>query len=198
MNHKYGVAGSTLSSLIVKYKSWIIGAVVAAILALGVFIVGAGYLIYKTAFVTLDKAKNWNSAEVSDQVNQISDQVNQKVSGSVAAVTGVIGSKAGVSGLPAEVAELPATAPGFVEGFIVGVASHWLNQGLASAEFASMKDGLACFDAIGGPSPSEMVNYAKSRTTDQAVLAKLKNLSSTLTPTTSSGPASCAQWILNG
>lgn len=185
MNHNYGSTVSTLSSLVAKHKKWIIGAVVAAVLALGVFVVGAGYLVYKTASVTIDKAKSWNTA-------QVTTQANQAVSGSVAAVSGV------VAGATAGVAGLPAAAPGFVEEFIAGLGTHWLNQGLASAEFGSMKVGLACFDAIGGPSPAEMVNYAKSQTTDKAVLAKLNGLSATLTPSTSSGPASCAQWILSG
>ena len=98
--------------------------------------------------------------------------------------------------------ELPfATVPerGFVEEVVLGVASSWLEQGLASTEVRTLKDGLSCFDALGGPSALDIVAYVKSRTADQNLIAQLSGLSEKLEASASptSGPAACATWITN-
>jgi hypothetical protein len=88
---------------------------------------------------------------------------------------------------------------GFVEGVVLGVAGSWLEQGLASAEVRTLKDGLACFDALGGPSALEIVDYVKSRASDHNLITQLSGLSEKLETSAApaNGPAACAAWITN-
>lgn len=93
----------------------------------------------------------------------------------------------------------PTAEPGFLEGVVLEVASGWLEQGLAGAELRPIKDGLSCFDALGGPSPAEIIIYVQSRTSDQVVHGQLSGLAERLKASSAptSGPAACASWILN-
>lgn len=42
------------------------------------------------------------------------------------------------------------------------VAGGWLEQNLPSSELGQIKAGLHCFDAIGGPSPQEVLDHVKA------------------------------------
>lgn len=90
--------------------------------------------------------------------------------------------------------------PGFVEGVVMGVASGWLERSLASPEVQSVKDGLSCFAALGGPSPTDVVAYVESHTSDQQFRDRLSGLKQRLAtlPGATTGPAACANWMLNG
>lgn len=96
--------------------------------------------------------------------------------------------------------QLPAQASSSLEGFVLSVASGWLQQGAASGEVAKVKSGLSCFDALGGPSPTEIVGYVQRTVTDTALASRLQDLSKSLSvgETTAKGPAACASWLLNG
>lgn len=89
--------------------------------------------------------------------------------------------------------------PGFIEDMVLGVATSWLQQGIVSTEVQSVKNGLACIDALGGPNPVDVVAYVKSRTSDQQVSEQLGNLKERLKFTTSqpTGTDACVSWILN-
>lgn len=89
---------------------------------------------------------------------------------------------------------------GFVEGVVLSLANGWLQQGVASSEFAMMRHGLSCFDALGGPSPSEILDYAKSQTTDLKVHTQLRSLEENLLQSSAqaTGPSACASWLLRG
>ncbi|MCX6110620.1 MAG: hypothetical protein NTZ90_13570 [Proteobacteria bacterium] len=98
------------------------------------------------------------------------------------------------------VSELPAQASGFVEGVVLNVASGWLQQGAASGKVAKVKNGLSCFDALGGPSPTEIVGYVQRTITDATLTTQLQDLNKSLSgsTTTANGPAACTSWLLNG
>jgi hypothetical protein len=89
---------------------------------------------------------------------------------------------------------------GWMEGFVVSVGSLWLEQNLAEQNTAQLKSGLSCFDAIGGPSPLEMVNLVKTKVSDERVTKELDSLAQKLQDpgSTNPGPAACASWMLNG
>jgi hypothetical protein len=89
---------------------------------------------------------------------------------------------------------------GWVEGFVISVGSLWLQQNLAEQDTAQLKNGLACFDAIGGPSPLEMVSFVKTKVADERITGQLDTLTQSLQESDPSnrGPAACANWMLNG
>lgn len=103
-------------------------------------------------------------------------------------------------GVAESASQLPAQASSFVEGVVLNVASGWLQQGAAGGELAQLRSGLSCFDALGGPSPAEVVGYVQRTITDTALTAQLQDLSKSLSSdeTTANGPAACASWLLNG
>ncbi len=88
---------------------------------------------------------------------------------------------------------------GFFEEMVRSVASGWLEQKLNSAELVSFKSGLACFDAVGGPSPQHLVNYMKARISDPHILKKLDEVNSAFVDDKNApnGPAACANWMFN-
>jgi hypothetical protein len=89
--------------------------------------------------------------------------------------------------------------PGFIEEVMLGVATGWLKQSLASANVASFKNGLACFDAVGGPSPLTVVDYLKARVSDEGVTIGLESVADSLKSTGMpvSEPTACSNWILS-
>ncbi|HYX37670.1 MAG TPA: hypothetical protein VE954_31600 [Oligoflexus sp.] len=89
---------------------------------------------------------------------------------------------------------------GWVEGFVVSVGSLWLQQNIAEQNTAQLKNGLSCFDAIGGPSPLEMVTFVKSKVNDERLTRELNTLTQSLQDSDplNRGPAACANWMLNG
>ncbi|HET9240012.1 MAG TPA: hypothetical protein VFO10_22310 [Oligoflexus sp.] len=89
---------------------------------------------------------------------------------------------------------------GWMEGFVISVGSLWLQQNLAEQDTAQLKNGLSCFDAIGGPSPVEMVNLVKTRVSDARITKELDSLAQNLQDSGpgNPGPAACATWMLNG
>jgi hypothetical protein len=76
----------------------------------------------------------------------------------------------------------------------------WLQQSLAEQETAQLKEGLSCFDALGGPTPIEVVDYVKTKVSDARVTRELDVLAQTLrgSDNSNNGPAACASWMLNG
>lgn len=88
---------------------------------------------------------------------------------------------------------------GWMEGFVISVGSLWLQQNLAEANTAQLKNGLSCFDAIGGPSPLEMVSLVKTKVNDERITKELDTLTQNLqdSGTGNPGPAACANWMLN-
>lgn len=88
---------------------------------------------------------------------------------------------------------------GWMEGFVISVGSLWLQQNLAEEDTAQLKNGLSCFDAIGGPSPLEMVNLVKNKVKDERIAKELDTLTQNLQSSDSGnpGPAACANWMLN-
>jgi hypothetical protein len=98
-----------------------------------------------------------------------------------------------------EQASLPTM--GFAEGVVLNVASQWLKGSLAGAEVAQMREGLACFDALGGPSPEAIVGFVKANAPDPQMAAALDKLGESLKATSgaqSNGTVACANWLLNG
>ena len=93
--------------------------------------------------------------------------------------------------------ELPK--PGFVEGVVLGAASEWLERSITTSEARPIQDGLSCFDALGGPSPVEILTYVKSRTSDPRILGQLGSLEESLNKSVAppSGAAACASWIFS-
>ncbi|MCX6125833.1 MAG: hypothetical protein NTV34_13955 [Proteobacteria bacterium] len=89
--------------------------------------------------------------------------------------------------------------PGFIEDVMLGVATGWLKQSLVSAEVVSFKNGLACFDAVGGPKPLVVLDYLKARVTDEEVTKGLDSIANSLKSSSipASEPAACANWILS-
>ncbi len=103
-------------------------------------------------------------------------------------------------GVAQTAAMLPAQASGFVEGVVLDVASGWLQQAAGLSDMTQVKSGLSCFDALGGPSPTEIVGHVQRTVTDPKLAAQLKDLTTSfgISGATVSGPAACASWILNG
>jgi len=112
--------------------------------------------------------------------------------------------KSKVSSLHADAVETgisDATASrGVVEGLLMNVASSWVQQNLAAAETARFRAGLSCFDALGGPSPENIIAHVKTQVGDARMLTMLDELGASLHKSGSKvqGTASCANWILSG
>lgn len=160
-----------------RYKKHLIIGGVALVLTFVAGMTLIAFIVYKSFDYTADKVATW-SGEAGEKVEQLN--------------------------LPTDVAvpnipDIPAPPAGFVEGFMLTVASHWLEQGLASQEAGQIKQGLACIDAVGGPSPQKVVDYLQSRASEEHVVRKLAVLSQALNKEIGvPGPAACANWVLNG
>ena len=97
------------------------------------------------------------------------------------------------------VAKINAGQEGFVKDFLISLARGWFQQELTSEDLARYKAGLACFDALGGPSPKIAIGYLKSQVEDRQVQVHLDALEKSLDLPKSQqgGAASCAAWILS-
>lgn len=96
--------------------------------------------------------------------------------------------------------EASVTQVGFVEGFLLNLASGWVQKNLASTETVRFGAGLSCFDALGGPNPKVIIDHVKAQVDDATLLARLNELSASLDKSApqANGSASCASWILRG
>jgi hypothetical protein len=88
---------------------------------------------------------------------------------------------------------------GALEGFVMTIAGLWLEQGLASQDVAQLKQGLSCFDAVGGPSPQTIIEHVKNSIPNNQMEDKLVQLSEKagIGSIQSTGSTACAQWLLN-
>lgn len=156
-----------------RYKKKIILAALALMALFTLVLGGIGYAVYQTAVVAKDKMQSWNLSNESKTDPQNQTPLDDKV-------------------------VLPNR--GWVEGFVISVGSLWLQQNLAEQNTAQLKNGLSCFDAIGGPSPLEMVNLVKTKVDDARITKELDNLTQSLQDSdpANRGPAACANWMLNG
>lgn len=86
-----------------------------------------------------------------------------------------------------------------IHNIVLTVAGEALAQSLKTEDVKVFMDGLACVDAIGGPSPETVINHLKFGISDSSLVSQLeiieKNLSGQIK---NSGPASCVDWILRG
>jgi hypothetical protein len=101
---------------------------------------------------------------------------------------------------PVSLENLEIPDHGWIESFVISVSSLWLQQSLAEQDTVHLKNGLSCFDAIGGPSPLELVNHVKTKVNDARIAEELETLTASLQDSDSArnGPAACAIWLLNG
>ncbi len=155
-----------------RYKKKIILAA-ALLLALFTLVIGGiGYAVYQTAVVAKETFQSW------DLPNEIKIDPQNQTPGDAKVV-------------------LPNR--GWMEGFVISVGSLWLQQNIAEEDTTQLKNGLSCFDAIGGPSPLEMVNLVKNKVGDARIAKELDTLTQSLQDPdpTNRGPAACANWMLN-
>ena len=95
--------------------------------------------------------------------------------------------------------QLPERTVGVVEGVVLSFATVWLQQAGGLQDVANVKLGLACFDAIGGPSPKQIVTYAQSSLGGGEVSDGLRKLANELDGSAAEhGPNACVTWLLNG
>ena len=164
-----GMDGRHLLNLISRYKKQLIIGAVALSLT---FVAGVSlltFIVYKSFAYSSDKVAAW-SEKAGEKIENLE--------------------------LPADVVSPPTS---FVETFLLTAASQWLEQGLASEETAQIKNALACFDAVGGPSPQAVVGYLQTQVSEERIVGKLADLSQVLTKEfADAGPSACANWVLNG
>jgi hypothetical protein len=89
---------------------------------------------------------------------------------------------------------------GLVEDFLMNTASRWVQQNLAMSETQRFRAGLACFGALGGPDPKQIVDHVKTRVDDARLLARLDDLGAGLegSKPQANGVDACTSWILSG
>ncbi len=89
-------------------------------------------------------------------------------------------------------------ASGYVEAFVLSAASDWLVQQAARAEVAHVAQGLSCFDALGGPSPKEVIDHAQSKLSNPSLEIDLRSIRQNLSVATPprNGAAACAGWLI--
>lgn len=163
-----------LLSFLKPYKKYIVIGALVCLSAFTLLALGLGFAAYQTYSYAKEEFKNRQSLP-AETLAQLPKELSTD-----------------------ELEQLPKEARGFVETFVLSLSSGWLEQNLSSREGTQFKVGLACFDALGGPSPETVISYARSRLEDPSLLAKLDGLSDSLRKDGSEGPAACAQWILNG
>jgi hypothetical protein len=170
-----------------KYKKPLMAVAIAGAMFLALLFVGAGYLAYKVVGIAGQKFEDVRagSVDVSAETSQISD-----------AMSGVVNKNAGEISESAK--EAVQTSQGFIEGFVVSLATIWLKNELAGVEIAQFKNGLACFDAMGGPSPGTIINHARQQIGDKLLIERLDNFAKNNLSAPVQGPSACAQWLLNG
>jgi len=102
-------------------------------------------------------------------------------------------------GITETVSGIPVQTTGFIEESVLLIASGWLQQQAASPEFTQVKLGLSCFDALGGPSPTRIIEHVQKSVTDSAITKQLQVINEQISSgaASSTGPAACANWILN-
>lgn len=164
----------SMSSMLKRARKPLIIAGVSFLLLGGLLLTGTGYLVYKTAGFAVAALNTQQSGQSSDVA-----------SADESAAHGVTSPKAGSS---------------FVREFGSGVASAWLQRGLTEGNISQIRSGLACFDAVGGPSPAAVIALAKQHTADDNIRSQLASLKTQIADqkTLPSGPAACATWMLSG
>lgn len=78
-------------------------------------------------------------------------------------------------------------------------ATHtWIQQQAASGDLHAVQSGLSCVQALGGPSPQDVVSRVDSMIADEAVRGKLQSLVGQLDANSArrGGLASCSEWLL--
>lgn len=102
--------------------------------------------------------------------------------------------------------KVPAVTPttegstGVLEKSLLAVASFYIQSTIHQSDASQHVSALSCVAAIGGPSPSQVVDAVKSKLTGAEAHATLENLKSLVAPLSNSavkGPGTCLQWMFN-
>ncbi len=160
-----------ISTMARKYKKTIIVSLVAGALLLTLGIAMIGYVAYKTVAISTEKVSNILSTEK---------------------VTNVL-----TNNLPL-VADVPLLQKS--EEFMLQLTSGVIRGSLMNSNETSVLSALACFDAIGGPSPIAAIEYLKTNANDAAIARQLDSVSNVLNEskaTLQQGPSACTNWLLN-
>lgn len=91
---------------------------------------------------------------------------------------------------------------GFVGEFVTtlsqGWVESWLQETLGGAPIAQVQSGLACFDALGGPSADAIIERVRAQIPSDPWKGKLDQLEQAFARGNGPrGASACAHWILN-
>ena len=84
---------------------------------------------------------------------------------------------------------------GPVAGTVLAVASDWAATSIASGDANSVKHGLACVDALGGPDAGRILDALASKATNTSAADAMRRVSSELAKGGKSRPASCVTFL---
>jgi|GEM_PF-1146200 len=84
---------------------------------------------------------------------------------------------------------------GPVTGTVLAVVSDWAAASIASGDVNSVKQGLACVDALGGPDAGVILDTLASKATNASAADAMRRVSSELAKGGESRPASCITFL---
>lgn len=82
-----------------------------------------------------------------------------------------------------------------VSGAVLAVASDWAAESIANGGAESVKQGLACIDALGGPNAGNFLNTLANRATRFEAREAMRRVSAELGNVGESRPASCIKFF---
>lgn len=85
---------------------------------------------------------------------------------------------------------------GVIGGVVASVVGNWLVQ---SSELGQVQAGLSCLDALGAPSPKDIVRLVKNNLSGSEWITKIETIEAQINGSNGpQGAAACTHWLING
>lgn len=80
---------------------------------------------------------------------------------------------------------------GAVGGTVLAIASDWASASIADGDIQSVRHGVACIEALGGPDAGHLLATLAKHTNNSEIAQTMRRVASELTKNQESRPASC-------
>lgn len=100
-----------------------------------------------------------------------------------------------VGSLGAAISKAGQASPESITNTVLNLASTWAAESIALGEIQSVKHGLRCVDALGGPDAGRLLETLAKHSKNLEITKIMRKVSSELTEGQASHPSSCIAFI---
>jgi hypothetical protein len=96
-------------------------------------------------------------------------------------------------------ADVDGKSLGFLENLAIDITRQSMIESLRGEDVVALSDGLACLDAVGGPSPGAVMEHLRQEIKDVDVVARLNEVEQVLKQRIDQRTdGACMRWLING